>query len=393
VDATPGVDVMTQHIGVDKPLLDAVRQLAVQKRSLSRPRGIGAGRMDRSEGMAGPEEDGHRRRRLDSLLEAVIGAKRVLILPHNDPDPDAIASAVALRYLLVERLGLESRVAYRGIIGRAENRAMVRYLGHPLDRLKGSDLRQSLPLALVDTQPGAGNNALLPGAPVAVVIDHHTLREATSEAAFADVRPELGATSTLLVQYLQAAALEPPPPLATALFYGIKTDTMSLARAASPEDVSAYSYLQPRVEAEALVEIEQAQVPTEYFQSLDTALHAARVYDSIVIAFLGAMVRPDMAAEMADLLLRLRGAQWTICMGAYEENLILAVRSRGKRGGAEKLAQAIVAGCGSAGGHGKMAGGQIPLLGEDPKRVADQLGRRALEHLHYDASAAGKPLL
>lgn len=330
---------------------------------------------------------------LDSLLKAVMGADHVLILPHNDPDPDAIASAVALRYLLIECLGLESRVAYRGIIGRAENKAMVRYLGHPLERLKVSDLRQSLPMALVDTQPGAGNNALPPVSPVAVVLDHHALRETTSEATFADVRPELGATSTLLVQYLQAADLEPPPPLATALFYGIKTDTMGLGRAARPDDVSAYFYLQPRIEVEALIKIEQAQVPAEYFRGLDAALHTARVYDGILIAFVGVMTRPDMAAEMADLLLRFRGSQWVVCMGTYEKSLILAVRSRGKRNSAGRLAQAIVDGRGSAGGHGTMAGGQVPLLGEDPKRVAEQLGQRVLEHLDIEPLVMGKSLL
>jgi nanoRNase/pAp phosphatase (c-di-AMP/oligoRNAs hydrolase) len=98
--------------------------------------------------------------RLDGLLEAVGNATSVLILPHNDPDPDAIASAVALRYLLAERLGVEGRIAYKGIIGRAENRALVRYLGRPLRHLAGSDLRQPVLIALVDTQPGAGNNAL-----------------------------------------------------------------------------------------------------------------------------------------------------------------------------------------------------------------------------------------
>jgi nanoRNase/pAp phosphatase (c-di-AMP/oligoRNAs hydrolase) len=195
------------------------------------------------------------------------------------------------------------------------------------------------------------------------------------------------------VQYLQAAGLEPLPPLATALFYGIKTDTMSLGRAASPEDVSAYFYLQPRVEVEALVEIEHAQVPLAYFQSLDTALHAARIYRDIVIAFLETMSRPDMAAEMADLLLRLRGVQWVVCMGVYEESMILAVRSRGKQRKAWQLAQAIVGSHGAAGGHGTMAGGQVPLSGRDPGQVAQHLGRRALDHLGHTAETVGTSLL
>lgn len=280
--------------------------------------------------------------RLEALFKAVGEASRVLILPHNDPDPDAIASALALHHLLAERLGVESHVAYRGIIGRAENKRLVRYLGHPLHRLTASDLRQSASIALVDTQPGAGNNALPPKSTAAIVIDHHPRREATAATGFADVRPELGATSTILTEYLQAADIEPSPPLATALFYGIKTDTMGLGRAASPADVAAYLYLQSRIDVEALVEIERAQVPAEYFQKLDATLHAARVYDGVVICYVGPMARPDLAAEMADILLRLKGAQWVVCTGIYRDNLILAVRTRSRRGGAERLVQAIV---------------------------------------------------
>jgi nanoRNase/pAp phosphatase (c-di-AMP/oligoRNAs hydrolase) len=163
--------------------------------------------------------------RLHLLLAAVGDADRLLILPHNDPDPDAIASALALRHLLQETLSLESKIVYRGIIDRAENRALMRYLDQPLQPPTDADLAGRAPAALVDTQPGAGNNALPARYQVAVVIDHHTWREQTSDAAYFDVRLEAGATSTILTEYLQAAGLDPEPLLATALFYGIKTDT------------------------------------------------------------------------------------------------------------------------------------------------------------------------
>ena len=66
---------------------------------------------------------------------------------------------------------------------------------------------------------------------------------------------------------------------------------------------------------------------------------------------------PDLAAEMADVLLRLEKAQWVICMGVYQGALILSVRARSQEHTAEKLVQAIVAGEGSVGGHGTIAGG------------------------------------
>jgi nanoRNase/pAp phosphatase (c-di-AMP/oligoRNAs hydrolase) len=331
--------------------------------------------------------------RLELLFGAVGGAGSVLILPHNDPDPDAIASAVALRHLLAEGLGVEGHLAYKGVIGRAENKALVRYLGCPLQRLTGSDLGQSAPVALIDTQPSAGNNALPPESTAAIVIDHHPWRKATATAGFADVRPDLGATSTILTEYLQAADIEPAPSLATALFYGIKSDTMGLGRGASPADVAAYFYLQPRIDVGALVEIERAQVPADYFKSSDATLHAARVYDGVVVSYMGPMSYPDLSAEMADLLLRLEGARWVICMGVYQDDLILAVRTRGQQSESGQLVQEMVGDRGTAGGHGTMAGGRVPLQGKDPEQMALRLGQRALRSLKVVPEIAGKPLI
>lgn len=330
---------------------------------------------------------------LQQLFRVVGREDSVLILPHNDPDPDAIASAVALRHLLAEALGVDSRIAYKGIIGRAENKALVRYLDHPMQRLVRVDLDLSSPIALVDTQPGAGNNALPPKSTAAIVFDHHPLQEATATAVFADVRPNVGSTSTILTEYLQAADVEPPQSLATALFYGIKTDTLGLVRGTSSSDVAAYFYLQPLVDVEALVEIERAQVPVEYFQRLDATLHSARVYDDVVISFIGPMRRPDLAAEMADLLLRLKGMQWAICIGIYQSRLILSVRTRSRRPGAGQLIRAIIGEDGTAGGHGTMAGGLVPVNDRDPEQVAHDLLQRALRHLKVPSETEGHRLI
>jgi nanoRNase/pAp phosphatase (c-di-AMP/oligoRNAs hydrolase) len=331
--------------------------------------------------------------RLDALLAALDGASTVLILPHNDPDPDAMGSAIGLRHLLAEKWGVQSQIGYKGIIGRAENKALVRYLGRPLRRLTAADLRQAVPMALVDTQPGAGNNALPRDVAPAIVFDHHPWQEATVASAFFDVRSSIGATSTLLTLYLRAAGIDPDPALATALFYGIKTDTMGLGRATSPSDVEAYFYLQTRIDIDALAEIERAQVPAEYFLRLDASLHSALVYDDVVLSHAGPLRRPDLPAEMADLLLRLEGVQWAICMGTYEDELILAVRTRSRKGGAGTLVQEIVGDMGTAGGHGVMAGGSVPLRGRSPDEMALDLNQRILRYLRVPADTAGNPLL
>ncbi len=331
--------------------------------------------------------------RLELLLDTVRGLDQLIILPHNDPDPDAIASAVALRYLLAEAAGLAGQIFYQGIIGRAENRALVRYLHHPLQPLGETALNQATPIALIDTQPGVGNNPWTPDARTLIIIDHHPWRKSSAKAEFADVRAEVGATSTMLLGYLQAARLELPPWLATALFYGIKTDTAGLSRNVSSVDVAAYFFLQPRLDVDALAEIERAQVPAAYFKSFATTLETTRVYDNVALAYVGAMDYPDLTAEVADLLLRLEEIEWVICFGVYQNNLLLAIRAAELSQDAGLLAQAIVEQDGVAGGHSSMAGGQIPLKGRDPDELVEQLIQRALQQLLVRPEATGRTLI
>ena len=77
-----------------------------------------------------------------------------------------------------------------------------------------------------------------------------------------------------------------------------------------------------------------------------------------------------------------------MCMGVYNDSLILAVRSRSRRTGAGKLVQAVVGGLGMAGGHGTMAGGHVPLHGADPALLAERLGQKMLAYLKVPPSYA-----
>lgn len=331
--------------------------------------------------------------KVETLLSALDSARQVMILPHNNPDPDAIASAVALSHLMEQQRGVASQIAYNGVIGRAENRALVRYLGNPLRRLTADDLREPAPIALVDTQPSSGNSAVNSDMTVSIVIDHHPCCDTPIKATFADIRPKFGATSTILTEYFQEAGLQPSPALATALFYGIKTDTLGLVRGTSAADIAAYLYLQAYIDVGALIAIENAPVPAAYFAHLDASVQAARVYDDVIVAYIGAIHYPDLVGEMADLLMRLEHMQWSICMGVYNDVLILSTRTRQRRGGAGKLVRTIVGLDGTAGGHGAMAGGQIPLHGRNPDQIAHEMTQRILNFLGIPPETQGRPLL
>ena len=137
-------------------------------------------------------------KKIDVLFEILADKTKVLIHPHNYPDPDAIAASVALKFLLKEGFQVDSQIIYAGYIGRVENKALVQYLNKPLRLVRSSDWNLGLKIALVDTQPGVGNNSLPVNRRADVVIDHHPRRTAFETGVYIDIRPELGASSTIL---------------------------------------------------------------------------------------------------------------------------------------------------------------------------------------------------
>lgn len=312
--------------------------------------------------MMGKRRRGARdRERVGRLLKTVRGAKRLLILVHDSPDPDAVASAAALRYLLKTKARLEPVVAYGGIVGRAENRAMLRAVGFEMQHVRAIDFSECDRIALVDTQPGTGNNSLPPGTAVHVVIDHHVRVPATRLVPFVDIRRRYGATTTILYGYLKAARLDIPDDLAVAMLYGIRTDTMELGRYATKAETTAYLHLYPRVDKRVLARIAHADLPAVYFQLLATALNRTEVAGNVVTSDLGDLNNPDMIAEVADLLLRLEDTQWVLCSGFFERRLLASVRTADPNGDAHKVLLKVIEGLGTGGGHRLMAGAQIPV--------------------------------
>jgi nanoRNase/pAp phosphatase (c-di-AMP/oligoRNAs hydrolase) len=257
----------------------------------------------------------------------------------------------------------------------------------------GSDIAAGKQVVFVDTQPGTGNNPWQPSMLLTGVIDHHPFHPESSQAAFFDVRPEIGSTATIIFGYFQSLDLAVPTFLATALFYGIKTDTSGLSRGVTEADAIAYFQLQSEMDPEALGEIERAQVPATYFKGFASALETAALYDTVAVAHIGEMSYPDMAAEVADLLTRLEKVEWVLCTGVYRNKLLLAVRAPGRQGGAGVLVRAIVQDAGSAGGHGTMAGGQIPLADVEPEKLVAILRQRLLEVLKISLTSVPRPLI
>jgi nanoRNase/pAp phosphatase (c-di-AMP/oligoRNAs hydrolase) len=299
--------------------------------------------------------------KLQKLTELFAGKAYLLIAMQDTPDPDSLAAAVALRRLAKSLANLQCSIACGGTVGRGENRALVKYLGLNLRNYAEIDYGKYDLVAMVDTQPGTGNNSLPAGIEPDIVIDHHPIHHETRAAQFTDIRRSYGATSTILVEYLIEAGITPDPPLATALLYGIRSDTQDLGRECSRYDIEAIEFLYPFANKRMLGVIQRGKVPRVYYQMLADALRNARVQGPAVITELGDIDNPDMIAEVADLLLREDETTWSMCTGYWNNRLLISLRTSEETISAGKVIKHMVARKGTGGGHMTYAGGQIPL--------------------------------
>jgi nanoRNase/pAp phosphatase (c-di-AMP/oligoRNAs hydrolase) len=169
--------------------------------------------------------------------------------------------------------------------------------------------------------------------------------------------------------------------VATALVYGIKSDTRDLGRATSQQDVAAFQFLYPSILFKVLSKIEHPELPRSYFNNLGKALAGAQIQKDVIILNLKHADDVDMVAAMADLLLLVEGVKWSLCLGENEGNVYFSLRTKKKRGSADRVAQKMVAGIGVGGGHNMVAGGKagaIANLDKTPEEVEELLIARFL---------------
>ncbi len=331
--------------------------------------------------------------RVKKLQEILTGKSSLLIVMQDNPDPDSIASAVALRFLANSMAKVQCSIAHGGTVGRAENRALVHYLQLNLREMSQIDLGKFDVIAMVDTQPGTGNNSLPDTYTPDIVIDHHPIRKATRNAALIDIRRPYGANSTILLEYLVETKLIPDIQLATALLYGIRSDTQDLGRETTKPDIQAITLLFPLANKRMLSEIQRGKVHRDYYKMLYDALANAKVSGKCIITGLGSIENPDMVAEVADLLLRDDETTWALCYGFTQSKALISVRTSDQSPTAESVARKLTSRKGTAGGHATYAGGQIPLkTGTKKERIGIEklLTNRFLKALSIDP---GKPFI
>ena len=296
---------------------------------------------------------------LRKLLEMTQTDDSILLLMHGSPDPDAIASAMALAELLSRKKNMiHCTLASTEPFRRQQNRELVRTMRLNIRLISQIDPTAYRLVALVDAQPSffASTVKITPS----IVFDHHP-RVGDWEASLVDIRPQYGAMSTIMTEYLLDARVRISRNLHTALLYGIKTDTDNFDRDTIAEDISAYTYHTRRANMRLIRRIEMDQTPASYLKYFEIAYRRMKHFRGRRIGFLGHVESPDVCVQVADFYLRLIGTYFVMVAGIVNDRLVIIFRGDGYRQDCGAVAQKVCGLLGQGGGHRSAARIEIPL--------------------------------
>lgn len=284
-----------------------------------------------------------------AVRDVLADGDQIALLLQPDPDPDGLASALALRTVL-GRNKVSTPIVSFGKVTRPENIAMMRLLDIEVISIRPENLASFDKVCLLDTQP---THFSVPLPRIDAVIDHHPVT-ANYNVPFKDVRPYYGATSSILTEYLKAAACPISERLATALLYGIKADTLLLNRGVIDADLDAFVSLYPHINYNLLRRIEKPELPLGFAPILAEALRHFVCQKGVLVSCLGQVEREDLIPQIADFLLQFEDVEWVVCAGIYNNHVIMSVRNVGYVKAAGDVIKRIVAGWGMGGGHRTM---------------------------------------
>jgi len=295
--------------------------------------------------------------RVAELKNLFSDGEQVTLLLQHDPDPDSLSSALALREILERRRGT-TPIASLGEITRPENRAMVELLGIDIEEEADAEaIKERGRIAMLDVQPPYFNGTF---ASADLVIDHHPPKSGYT-ARFRDVRQNYGATATILTEYLQASGAKISQRLATALLYGIKSDTVNLQRAAGAADLQAFCALYPLANNNLIRRMEKPSIDLPDLVSLGRGLTRLVIDDGIFVVHLGDVTREDVIPQFVEFAMQVKGVVWAAVSGVYEGKVVISFRNVGHVESAGRKVAAFFDQVGSAGGHRSSAKAVIPV--------------------------------
>jgi nanoRNase/pAp phosphatase (c-di-AMP/oligoRNAs hydrolase) len=273
------------------------------------------------------------------------------------PDPDSIACAMALQALLKHRV-VSIDIIFLTETHRLDNRTMIRLLKIRHRFFRQIDIGKYSKLVMVDGQPS--HNPLTKNLKIHAIIDHHpdTLEH---PVPFSDIRPNYGAASTILTEYLHTAGIAMTPRLATALYYGIKTDTDMFRRTSSHKDLTIVCHLLPKIQIETLRLIEGSEISRKSLNTISCALQDVSFHKSMAYVHLGTIERDEVCTIMADFLLRIKGIHWSVVSAVHQKSLTIVMRSWKERKNVGRIATRLFKEMGRAGGHRFAARAEVQL--------------------------------
>jgi len=299
-------------------------------------------------------------RMFNRFKRIILETTRMAIVLQNNPDPDAIACGLTLKRI-VEHFGKKAEIIYGDEIGHEENKALVNLLGIKLLNILEVDLRDFSHIALVDTAIPGENNPLPTNVVPDIVIDHHPVDMKKVKAKYIDIRPDVGATSTILTEYLVRFKIDITEELATVLLYGIKTDTQDFMRGATPEDLKAVVMLYPKANHEILAKIETPAMSAETLDVLAEAIRNRRIEGSVLLSNVGFIRNRDTLPQAADYLLNLEGISTVVVYGLAKDVIYVSGRNKDIRIHLGEVMERAFGEIGEAGGHARAAAAKIPL--------------------------------
>jgi len=306
----------------------------------------------------------------DRLLKTLSDYEKILIVTHDNPDPDAVATGWAVWLMVKERLGKSVRLLGGGFISRAENRHMVKLLDPPIELVRSMTCPNHTGVVLVDCQSGNQDHLFCEDdGNLAALVDHHASPPGRKRPAFYDVRPGVAASASIATSYLREQKIEPGARLATALLFAIRTETQGSETYYSRLDRSVIPWLSERANPSRLAEIESAPLPLGYYADLVLALQNSFLYEETAFCLLPRASGPEIVGEVADLLIRCESIWRVLCGAVVNGDLLLSFRTDRKEDDAALLARKTLEGIGRGGGHRRRAGGKVPDVG--PKITED----------------------
>lgn len=315
-------------------------------------------------------------RKLSRIFEDHEGKMGIIL--QDNPDPDSIASGIALQ-TYAEPLGIESTLIYGGRIGHQQNRALVNTLEAEMIEAEDVDFEDYEIFAMVDVATH-GNCSLPEDINPTIIIDHHSAVSNVASAEYEDII-NVGATATILSNYLKYAQIEIDESLATALVFALLTDTLNFTRGATELDFNTLEFLLPLISNEHLQKFQSPPLSADTLEVLRKAIRSSRVKGGYLISNVGEVKDRDAIAQAADYLLRREGTLTTLVYGIEGDMVYMSGRTSDVRLHIGKTMEELYGNIGSAGGHPTAGGGRIPLDAFDVEKDNKKALRGAMDRL------------